>query len=92
MTTDERIETRTRLLLEAAERAGMRVSGDLRVSEPNANALLGFDGEDALRKLREYGRAPVHHRLAVNGSRYSYALHDLAIWIESRRATYDEPD
>ena len=82
MTPDElqqRIDARVRLFLESVDRAQMKISGDL------ANQLLGFDGEDTLKKLREYGRGPSFHRIGVNGSRISYALEDLAAWIESRR-------
>lgn len=91
MTDDlqQRIDARVRLLLEAVERAGMKISGDLRVSEASASELLGFEA-DTLRKLREYGRGPIFHRIPVNGSRYSYSLTDLAIWVESRRAGADE--
>jgi len=87
----QRIDARVRLMLERVERDQTKISGDLRVSEASANQLLGFDGEDTLRKLREYGRGPVFHRLSVNGSRYSYALIDLATWIESKRGCDDEP-
>jgi hypothetical protein len=87
----QRIDARARLLLEAAERAQMRLSGDRRVSESSASELLGFE-PDTLAKLRQYGRGPVFHRLAVNGSRYSYSLTDLATWIESKRGFGgDEP-
>lgn len=88
MTVDElqqRIDARVRLLLEAVQLADVHISGDRRISESAANALLGFDGEDTLKKLREYGRGPSFHRLGVNGSRISYSITDLAVWIESRR-------
>jgi hypothetical protein len=85
----QRIDARARLLLEAAERAQMRLSGDRRVSESSASELLGFE-PDTLAKLRQYGRGPVFHRLAVNGSRYSYSLTDLAAWIESKRGSGDD--
>ena len=68
------------MLLEAAREHQMTLSGDFRVSEADAEALLGY-APRTLRRLREHGRAPRHYKL---GNRCSYRLHDLANWVDGR--------
>ena len=83
MTADfpERCAGTLELLLEAATRAGIVVTGDLRVSERDLEGLLGYS-DRYLRQMRDEGRAPPSYRL--NGRR-SYRLPDVAGWIERHR-------
>ena len=80
----ERIVITTAALLDAARCACMPLSGDERVAEVDAAALLGLS-RAYLKQLRDAGEAPPHFRAPVNGSRISYRVADLAAWIEVRR-------
>lgn len=87
MTDSERIEACTRLLITAAREAGMRLTGDLRLSEADTATLVGL-APGSLRNMRIEGGAPVCIRAPVSGSRVSYRLADVAVWIESRRVAW----
>lgn len=79
-----RIEACEQMLLCTCREEGILLSGDRRVKESDAARLLGYS-PDGLRHLRESGTGPYAHRAPVAGSRWSYRLHDLAVWIERRR-------
>jgi len=64
----------------AARSAGAPITGDARVSEAVAAALIGYE-QDSLRNLRSEGSGPAHYRI----SRVTYRLRDLAEWVEGRR-------
>jgi len=82
MTDLDRIEA-TRAALDAACReAGAWVSGDGRVGEETAAELLGI-APGTLANRRANGSAPRHYRLGGGGHRITYAVLDLAVWIES---------
>jgi len=84
MTEAERVES-CRLALERSCRdAGCWVSGDGRVSEETAAALLGL-APGTLCNKRAEGTAPPHYRIGGGGSRVSYGLSDLARWITAHR-------
>lgn len=87
MTDSERVEACAAQLLAACRDADLFVTGDLRISEMDAAALLGYSSGH-LKNLRAEGSGPVAYRVAINGNRVSYALRDLAIWIESRRENW----
>jgi hypothetical protein len=76
----ERIRRTTEALRAAAREAGAIVSGDGRVSESTAAALLGIE-VTKLRRLRYSGQLPAYH-LGVNGGRVSFRLEALATFIE----------
>lgn len=81
---DDRAEVTLRMLTEAARDNGMRVTGDGRIGEADAAALLGWKPK-TLADRRTEGRAPQHYRMPVGEARLSYRLHDLAEWIEAQR-------
>jgi hypothetical protein len=84
MHDDPRIEATARLLLARAREDCMVVSGDMRVSEHDAAALLGYSGGH-LKLLRGEGKGPQHFGRGMNGCRVSYRIADLAEWIEAAR-------
>jgi hypothetical protein len=62
------------------------ITGDGRVSEEIAAALLGVSVA-TLADWRRSNEAPPHYRLPINGCRVSYRIHDLAMFIEVQRDT-----
>lgn len=61
------------------------LTGDSRVTEKIAGQLLGYS-ETGLRTRRLAGSGPnFYYRSAFGSSRYSYRLHDLAMWLERGR-------
>ncbi len=62
----------------------MPLSADHRVREGDAAVLLGISNQ-YLKTLRLAGNGPQSYFSGVAGSRYSYRLSDLAIWIEMTR-------
>ena len=62
----------------------MTVTGDGRVGESAAGKLLGV-APGTLRNWRSERDGPGFFRVGVDGSRLSYGLTELAVWIESRR-------
>ena len=88
MPTDaDRIEATERALLSACRESDRIVSGDGRLSEQDAAALLGLSAGH-LKNMRQEGKSPPSYRLGMNGCRISYSVRDLAIWIESRREEF----
>ncbi len=63
---------------------GLFVTGDGRVTEPDAAGLLGYSAGH-LKHLRHEGAGPAFHRVGINGHRISYTLGDLAAWLDGRR-------
>ena len=82
MDFESRVEATARLLLAAAREAGMAVTGDERVGEADAAALLGFGNPCSLKNARSEGRAPDFYRVA---GRVTYRIQDLAHWLETAR-------
>ena len=82
--SSDRAEVIQRMLVEAAQAAGMRISGDGRVGEADAAALLGWKAK-TLADRRCEGRGPQYYRLPIGEARISYQLADVAAWIESQR-------
>jgi hypothetical protein len=54
-----------------------------RLSEKDAARLLGVS-RDYLKTMRELGTGPKFFRRPVGGSRISYAVDDLALWLVER--------
>lgn len=79
-----RIEATAALLLQTAREAHMTLSGDLRVSEQDAAALLAY-APGYLKALRAEGKGPTPYGRGMNGSRVSYRISDLAGWVEAAR-------
>ncbi len=80
----ERIErTRAQLLQVCTERQ-ITITADERVSETDAAVLLGC-AAGSLKNMRTLGTSPPFYRRAMNNSRVSYRLSDLAEWIENGR-------
>jgi hypothetical protein len=75
---EDRVEVTTEMLRGAARDAGMTISGDDRVSESDAETLLGLC-ERTLRRYREENRAPSFHRIS---NRITYRIESLARFIE----------
>ena len=75
--------TEERFLAEIAAR-GMWMTGDGRVGECDAAALIGWTS-DSLRNARSEGAGPDWYRLGGAGHRVTYRVSDIAEWIDSRR-------
>lgn len=82
--TDDDIAACAALLLDAARESGFFISGDQRISESDAAALLGLS-QSRLKEIRLSGDAPPHFVLGLNGCRVSYRIIDLAAWIQVHR-------
>lgn len=80
-TIEDRIEHCERRLLRAVKAADHVLTGDGRVSEAAAAALIGVH-KDTLRDWRGRGEGPDHFRI---GGTVTYAVHDLAAFIEVAR-------
>jgi hypothetical protein len=80
----DRVETTARLFLDAAIERGMWLSGDGRIGEVDAAALLGWT-VGSLRNARTEGRGPRAYRIGGGGHRVSYRITDLAEWVEEQR-------
>lgn len=78
------MELTTAMLVGAAREAGIFVSADGRVSEACCARLLGISA-GYFKQLRQANLGPPAYRTAVAGSRYSYRLSDVALWIELTR-------
>jgi hypothetical protein len=78
------VENTMRMILKAATDRHLAMSADMRVSEKDAAALIGY-AAGSLKNLRQMGAAPIYYNRPVNGSRVSYRLMDLAAWLEERR-------
>lgn len=89
MSIDDLVEATTAALESAAREGNIFMSGDCRVSEADAAALLGYS-PNHFRQLRAEGKGPPAYMLGLNGSRISYRIRDLAIWIESRRENFED--
>ena len=81
---DDRVEATTLVLRAAAIERGMVVTGDDRISECDAAALLELEAE-SLAKRRQEGRAPVSYKVPIGTARISYRLADLGRWVEAQR-------
>ena len=80
-----RIEQTEARLLQAADKAGIWVTADNRVSEQDLAKLLSMPVATLANRRRE-GRAPPFYRMGVSGnSRVSYRLSEVARWIEQTR-------
>lgn len=75
------------LFLHAAVERGCWLSGDRRVGEVDAAGLLGWE-VGSLRNARTEGAGPTYYRAGGGGSKITYRLHDLAVWLESRCSFY----
>jgi hypothetical protein len=84
---EERIELTEVALRRTAVEQGMRLTGDLRVSEADAAELLCLS-VDHLSQMRREGRAPPDYGRGMAGCRVSYRLSDIASWIEAGRQDY----
>lgn len=82
--TTSRLEATEQLLHGACIEQGFFITGDHRVSETDAAALLGL-AAGSLKNMRSEGSGPPAYRLGLNGNRISYRLADLAAWIEGAR-------
>lgn len=79
-----RLETTTALLAAFAVGEGFTITGDMRISERDAAAMLGYSPA-YLKALRQEGKGPPSYVRGMSGCRISYRLSDLAHWIESAR-------
>jgi hypothetical protein len=82
--TAERIEVCAAQLERRCREAGTWISGDGRIGEDAAAALLGL-ASGTLANRRCEGSAPPHYRLGGSGHRITYGLSDLATWIVRHR-------
>jgi hypothetical protein len=82
--TAERISFCAAMLEKRCCEAGTWISGDGRIGEDAAAALLGW-AVGTMANRRCEGSAPPHYRLGGSGYRVTYSLRDLARWIEAHR-------
>jgi predicted DNA-binding transcriptional regulator AlpA len=80
------VEATYALLLASVLESGCWRTGDDRIGEDSAAALLGWSTEHLANRRRD-GTGPRAFRLGGAGHRVSYRLSDLAEWIEAQRAT-----
>lgn len=76
-------ETAEQLLRVAIERS-LFVTADTRVSEADAAGLVGY-APGSFKNLRSMQAGPNFFNRPLGGSRVSYRLSDLALWIEQSR-------
>jgi hypothetical protein len=79
----ERVAERARLFEQTCRENNLFVSGDGRVSEADAAALLGIS-RGYLKALRHARNGPGAFQVSLNGARRSYTLVDLAAWVADR--------
>lgn len=79
---EDRIEATAAALLASVRDNDLTITGDHRVSESDAAALLAY-APKYLAQMRQEGRGPRCFKIGMNGSRISYRLSDLACWIEN---------
>jgi hypothetical protein len=84
---DNRVDETLTMLRAAAIEHGMVVTGDDRIAEANAAALIGLECE-TLAKKRSEGKAPPSYRVPIGAAKVSYRLCDLARWIEQGREDF----
>lgn len=84
MTYEERVANTLAIFENAIRGAGCWISGDGRVGEKDAAALIGWS-VDHLRSERQAGRGPPSYRIGGGGHRVSYRLSDLAQWVEDQK-------
>lgn len=84
MINADRIAETTALFRARCARDRLWISGDDRVTEATAAALLGF-AEGTMKNLRWAGDGPAFYKAGASGSRITYRLADLAAWVEARR-------
>lgn len=87
MNDEARIDACARALEQSCRESGAWISGDGRIGEADAAALLGFS-PGSMANMRAEGKAPSHFKLGGGGHRVSYRLRDLAEWIEARRSEW----
>lgn len=82
---EQRISRVTQMLKSAALDRGIHVTPDGRVGEIGAAQLLELQPA-SLKGLRNSDKGPsFYYRSAGNGSKISYRIDDLAIWLELGR-------
>jgi hypothetical protein len=84
MDEDDEVAVIEARLLRRAQQKGMVISGDGRVSEKDAAVLIAKKHK-ALANARRADRGPEPTRRGVGGSRISYSLRSLAIWVAAGR-------
>ena len=77
----ERIADTAAVLTASALGRRMNLSGDGRVSAKDAATLTGVS-LTTLKRLRASGTGPQWRPIPIGGSRISYRIVDLAMWIE----------
>ena len=83
----DRVDITFGLLLDAAVASQCWLSGDKRVGEVDAAALIGWE-VGSLRNAQTEGRGPPYYRVGGGGSKVTYRIHDLACWLESQCAIF----
>jgi len=78
------IESTMAMLLYAVKRDSIPVSADMRVREQDAARMVGYS-PGSFKNLRGEGKGPIFYYRPVAGSKVSYRLMDLAMWIEEHR-------
>lgn len=84
MTLGDRIEATAARLRAACDAQGVFITGDDRISEASAAALLGY-AAGSFKNMRHLGSGPAFYNRPLAGSRVSYRLEALAAWVEEAR-------
>lgn len=80
----ERIQATVDMFRRSCRDNGYFVTGDDRVTEPVAAALLGY-AAGTLKNKRDGLDGPPSYKRGMDGRRVSYRLADLAQWVEGGR-------
>ena len=83
----DRVDCLHRVLMQACVDRNYFITGDGRIGEAEAAALIGISG-GTLKNKRSEGSGPIAYRRGINGGKVSYQLHDIAQWIEEGRENY----
>lgn len=78
------LESTMAMLLAVVKRDNIPISADMRVRESDAAKMMGY-APGSFKNIRNEGKGPVYYNRPVDGSKISYRLMDLAMWIEKRR-------
>lgn len=87
-----RVDERYRLMLDEVRARELWMSGDGRIGERDASALLGYGHPDSFRNARRRatGHWPRVYRMGGNRNKLTYQLRDLAAHVEQQALTPHE--
>lgn len=85
--TQDLVESTMAMLLKAVRQDNIPISADMRVREKDAARMMGY-APGSFKNIRNEGKGPIYYNRPVAGSKISYRLMDLAMWVEERRENW----